>query len=59
MIIIRIIVGALEGFISHDAATREATIEAFAHDLGVSKRTVEQALRKLRYWKAKPVLVCT
>jgi hypothetical protein len=54
MIIINIIVGALEGFISHDVVTREATIEAFAHNLGVSKRMVERALRKLRYRKVKP-----
>ncbi len=54
MIIINIIVRAIEGFISHDAATREATMEAFAHDLGVLKRTVKRAICKLPYQKVKP-----
>jgi DNA-binding transcriptional regulator GbsR (MarR family) len=47
-------IGALEGFISHDAATREATAQAFATELGVSKRTMQRALQKLRYRKVKP-----
>ncbi len=47
------IIGALDGFLSHDATSRETPAEDLACKLGVSKRTVQRALRKLRFRKVK------
>jgi DNA-binding MurR/RpiR family transcriptional regulator len=48
-IIINRVIGALEAFVIHDAATRESTAATLAKDLGVSKPTVLKALRRLRF----------
>jgi hypothetical protein len=46
--------GVIEGLLSHDATTQEATAQAIASELGVSKNIVKRAPRKLRYRKVKP-----
>ncbi len=44
----------MEALVTHDATSREATAQALAVDLGVSRRTVLRALRKLRFRRVKP-----